>query len=170
MATLGVTPIMHNERLYPAAFALLVTGLFSVVDVRLFGESWPLTWLPFAVVALWPRQVSVWPTGLLLLLGGLWVDWTSWGAPGQWPLVFLLTYAVIRPNARSATRGLLAGLSRFAVALLIGVPVFLGTGWIVYGSFPDWAVLARGLVATFLLLPFLILVRDGLAGRMSEDD
>ncbi|MGB3456797.1 MAG: hypothetical protein WBG08_01800 [Litorimonas sp.] len=169
MATLGVTPIMHNERLIPAAFALLVTGLISVVDIRLFGESWPLTWLPLVVVALWPRQVAVWPSGLLLLAGGLWVDWTSWGAPGQWPLVFLLTYALIRPDARSPSRGIATGALRFIAALCVGVPVLVLTGWVVYGAWPDWGTLARGVASVLVLLPLLILVRDGVARRMSEE-
>jgi hypothetical protein len=170
MAYLGVTPVQHNERLFPAALALLLAGLFSVLEVRVFGQSWPLTWLPFAVVALWPRQVGVWPTGLILLLGGLWVDWTSWGAPGQWPLVFLLTYAVIRPDFREGARGLAAGMSRFALSLCVGVPVLILTGWTVYESWPDWGTLGRGIIITLLLVPLLIGVRDRLAGRMSFED
>ena len=170
MAYLGVAPVQHNERLVPTALALLLTGLFSVVEIPLFGQSWPLTWLPFAVVALWPRQVGVWPSGLLLLMGGLWVDWTSWGAPGQWPLVYLLTYALIRPDFRGDARGVAAGMSRFALSLLIGVPIFIATGWAVYESLPDWGTLGRGIVITTLLVPILIYFRDRIAARMSVDD
>lgn len=170
MGYLGVAPVQRNERLLPTALALLVTGLLSVLEIRLFNESWPLTWLPFAVVALWPRKVGVWPSGLLLLLGGLWVDWTSWGAPGQWPLVFLLTYALIRPDIRGGSRGLGAGMTRFALALLIGVPVLILTGWAVYEAWPDWGTLGRGVVMTTLLLPIFIYLRDKLADRMSVDD
>ncbi|WP_298911839.1 hypothetical protein [uncultured Algimonas sp.] len=170
MAVFGMSPTTRNDRLIPAVLALLVTGLVSVVDVRLFGESWPLTWLPFAVVALWPRHVSTGASGLLLLAGGLWVDWTSWGAPGQWPLVFLITYALIRPGARGGRRGLLAGIRRFVLALLVGVPVMILTGWMVYESWPDWMALGRGLLVVTVILPIFILVRDGLAGRMSEED
>lgn len=169
MAYLGVAPIQRNERLIPAAFALLLVGLLSVIEVRLFGQSWPLTWMPFAIVALWPRQVGVWPSGLLLLLGGLWLDWTSWGAPGQWPLVFLLTYALIRPDIRGSARGFGAGMTRFALALLVGVPVLILTGWAVYEAWPDWGTLGRGLVMTTCLMPILIYLRDTLANRMSVD-
>lgn len=170
MAYLGTAPIQHNERLIPAAFALLGTGLISVLEIRLFGQSWPLTWLPFAVVALWPRQVGVWPSGLLLLLGGLWIDWTSWGAPGQWPLIFLTTYGIIRPDFRGEARGLGAGMTRFFFALLVGVPVLVLSGWAVYEAWPDWGTLGRGLVMATLLVPVLVYMRDRIARRMSQDD
>ena len=170
MAYLGVSPVQRNERLFPAALALLATGLICAIDVRLFGQSWPLTWLPFAVVALWPRKVGVWPSGVLLLAGGLWVDWTTWGAPGQWPLVFLITYALIRPDIRGSARGLAEGLTRFNLALLVGVPVLALSGWAVYESWPDPGALGRGIVATLLLVPVMIFLRDGLAGRMGGED
>lgn len=170
MAYLGVNPAQRNARLIPAAFALVLMGLICVVDIRLFNQSWPLTWLPFTIVALWPRRVGALQTGLLLLVGGLWVDWTTWGAPGQWPLVFLLTYALIRPDINDAARGLGPGMKRFTLALLIGVPVLIATGWVVYESWPDWAVLGRGILMATLTAPIIILVRDGVAARMSQDD
>lgn len=170
MAYLGVSPSMRNEKLVPAILALLVAGLMSAVDIRLFGQSWPLTWIPFAAVALWPRRVGLWATGFLLFLGGLWVDWTTWGAPGQWPLVFLLTFALIRPDVRSGARGLSAGMTRFTVSLCIGLPVFILTGWAVYESWPDWGALGRGVVVAVLCAPFMIILRDRLAVRMSGDD
>jgi hypothetical protein len=161
MAYLGVSPILRNERLIPAAVTLLIAGLVSAVDIRLFGQSWPLTWIPFAAVALWPRRVGLWASGLLLFVGGLWVDWTTWGAPGQWPLVFLLTYALIRPDIR---------MTRLTLALSVGLPVFILTGWTVYESWPDWGSLGRGVVVAVLLVPFMIFLRDKLAVRMSGDD
>ncbi len=170
MAYLDISPAQRNEQLVPAAFALLIIGLISAVDVRLFDESWPLTWLPFVVVALWPRRVSVWPSGILLLVGGLWVDWTTWGAPGQWPLVFLLTYALIRPDIRSDARGLGVGMTRFMIALLVGVPVLILTGWVVYGSWPDWGVLGRGIVVATVMAPVIVFLRDQLADRMTRGD
>ncbi|MGB6230469.1 MAG: hypothetical protein WBF53_10125 [Litorimonas sp.] len=170
MAYLGIAPAQRNEQLFPAGFALLVTGLVSAVDIRLFGQSWPLTWLPFAVVALWPRNVGALPSALLLFAGGIWVDWTSWGAPGQWPLIFLLTYAIMPSSRSDAMRGLAAGMGRFVGSLFIGVPVLIATGWVVYDTWPDWGALARGLVVAVVILPFAILLRDRLAGRMSGDD
>lgn len=170
MGYLGVSPVQRNLRLLPAAFALLLTGLISAVDIRLFGQSWPLTWLPFAVVALWPRKVGVIPSSLLLFIGGLWIDWTTLGAPGQWPLVFLLTYAIIRPDIRGSARGYAPGLMRFILALLIGVPVLILTGWAVYDVWPDIRVLLRGVFMAFLVVPIMIYFRDGLADRMSGDD
>lgn len=170
MAYLGVSPIQRNSRLFPAALALLVTGLICAVDIRLFDQSWPLTWLPFVIVALWPRRVGTIQSGLLLLVGGLWVDWTTWGAPGQWPLVFLLTYAIIRPDINGEARGLPAGMARFALALLVGLPVLILTGWVVYDSLPDWAVLGRGLAVAVIAMPMIILLRDQLAGRLGGEE
>ena len=170
MAYLGVNPILRNERLIPAAFTLLLAGLISAVDVRLFGQSWPLTWIPFAAVSLWPRRVGLWGSALLLFIGGLWVDWTTWGAPGQWPLVFLLTYALIRPDIRGSARGLASGMTRFTLALAVGLPVFVLTGWTIYESWPDWGSLGRGVVVAVILVPIMIFMRDKLAVRMGGDD
>lgn len=170
MAYLGTSPALRNEKLIPAALALLIAGLISALDIRFFGSTWPLTWIPFAAVALWPRRVGVWPSSLLLFIGGLWVDWTTWGVPGQWPVVFLLTYALIRPDIREGARGLAAGMTRFILALCVGLPVFILTGWAIYEVWPDWELLGRGVAVAFIVAPLMIFIRDRLAIRMSQDD
>ncbi|GLQ19309.1 hypothetical protein ACFFUB_12885 [Algimonas porphyrae] len=170
MAALGAYPVHRNTHLIPAMLVFLLSGLLTVLELRLFGQSWPLTWLPLAVVALWPRQVAMLPTALLFMLGGLWVDWTTLGAPGQWSLVFLIAYLLVSPGRSEGDRGLTVGMSRFAATLAIGLPVFILTGRLVYGIWPDWAALGRGVCVATVLVPLLILGRDALARRMSRDD
>jgi hypothetical protein len=60
-------------------------------------------------------------------------------------------------------------MTRFALALLVGVPSLIFTGWAVYEALPDWGTLGRGLVMTTFLMPILIYLRDKLADRMSAD-
>lgn len=170
MATSHTYHVQRNSHLIPATVLFLITGLLTVLEVRLFGQSWPLTWLPFAVVALWPRQVAILPSGLLMMVGGLWVDWTTLGAPGQWSLIFLMTYFFMRPGRKEGERGLTAGMARLALALMVGLPLFILTGRLLYGIWPDWSSLGRGVAIVIILTPVLILGRDMLARRMSGDD
>lgn len=160
----------RNGHLLPAAVALLLAGMAAPLHIVLGGASWPLIWLPFSIVALWPRQVAALPSAILLLLGGLWVDWTTLGATGQWASVFLITYAVVRPDLAESVRGMVSGLARTGQALLIGLPVLVLTGRVVYGLWPDVMALSRGLLVLLLLLPLIIVIRDLFAGRLSRND
>lgn len=170
MTFLPTTVVRRNSHLVPAGLALALTGLMSPLHITLAGQSWPLIWLPFAVVALWPRQASALPSAFLLFAGGLWVDVATLGAPGQWPLVFLTTYAVLRPDWSEPGRGLVRGFLRTVQALLVGVPVLLLSGWAVWTGWPDAAMLGRGLAVLLLSLPLIIVLRDLFAGRLSSDD
>ena len=164
------TPVRRNGHLVPTALALAVTGLLCVLHLRLLGASWPLLWLPVTVVALWPSRVSPVLSALVLVAGGLWVDFATLGAPGQWPLVFLMIYAVIRPDQRAAPNGLVSGLSRVAVALIIAVAVLGLTGRIVYGVWPDVTSIGRGVLVAMLLSPLAIAGRAAATRAMSGDD
>ena len=170
MAFVSQAPIRRNSHLVPAALALGLAGLLSPVHLSLFGQSWPLTWLAFAVMALWPRQASPVPSALLLFAGGLWVDWATLGAPGQWALVFALTYAVVRPDQSEPMRGLGTSVWRVVMALLVGVPVFVLSGWFVYGAWPDGLALGRGLLVLLVTLPLIAVLRDVFAGRLTRED
>ena len=171
MATYAASaPVRRNSHLIPAALALAVAGLLSPLHVSLFNVSWPLVWLPFAVVALWPRQASAVPSAVILFFGGLWVDVATLGALGQWPLIFLVTYAVVRPDMAEPGGGVARSLARVATALLVAVPVLALSGRFVYGVWPDWGVVGRGLFVLIVSLPFIALLRDLFAGRLSRDD
>lgn len=170
MTFVSTTSARRNSHLVPAALALALTGLLSPLHINLLGQTWPLVWLPFAVVALWPRQASAVPSAVLLFIGGLWVDVATLGAPGQWPLVFLATYSILRPDWAEPGRGVLRGILRVIQALAVGVPVLLLSGWAVWGGWPDWAALGRGVAVLWVALPFLIVLRDLLGHRMSRDD
>ena len=170
MAFVSQAPVRRNSHLIPAGFALVVTGLLCVLHMRFLGVSWPLLWLPFAVVSLWPRQASPVPSAVLIFIGGLWVDWVTLGVPGQWPAVMLVTYAILRPDLGEPVRGVVVAYARFAQALIIGVPVFVLSGRLVYTVWPDPFALLRGIAIVIVLLPLIALVRDLAAGRLSGDD
>ena len=162
--------IRRNSHLVPAGLALFLLGLVAPLHLSLFGASWPLLWLPLAVVGLWPRQASCVPSALMLFVAGLWIDWVTLGAVGQWPLVFVGAYAIMRPDLADAGRGLVRGLSRCAGALLIGLIIFGLSGWFIYGVLPDIALLSRGVLVFAVSLPLLILLRDLIAGYAAQDD
>ncbi len=159
MTFINQTPVRRNSHLIPAGFALAVSGLLCVLHLQLFGASWPLLWLPVTVIALWPSRVGPVLSALLLVVAGLWVDFVTLGAPGQWPLVFLVIYSVIRPDRRPAPNSVISGLSRVAVALIIAVLVHSLSGRVVYGVWPDVTSVGRGVLVAMLLTPLVILGR-----------
>lgn len=159
----------RNTDLIPAALALILAGLASAIHVNAFGVSWSFLWLPFLLVAIWPRRAGSFPSALLLFFAGIWVDWTTLGALGQWSTVFLVTYLVTRPDRQATERGVLPAYRRFCVALLVGISAYVVTGWLVYGAWPDWFSLMRGVFVAALILPFAALLRDRLARRMSRE-
>jgi hypothetical protein len=162
--------VRRNGHLVPAAIALFLAGLISPLHIIVFGLSWPLLWVPLAIVGLWPRQASSLPSSLILFVAGLWIDWVTLGAVGQWPLVFVAVYAFTRPDLAEPGRGLVRGLARSASALLIGFVLFALSGWFIYGVWPDAGVVAKGVVVFVLSLPVIILLRDLIAGRTGQDD
>ena len=170
MAFVNPAPIRRNSHLVPTAVALALAGLFSPVHLTLFDQPWSLVWLPFVILSLWPRQAGPVASCILLFLAGLWVDWATLGATGQWPFVFLVTYAVIRPDQAERVRGLTVAFVRLAKALLVGGPVFVLSGWLVYGAWPDWIALGRGIFVAVVMLPLVAFARDMFAGRLAGDD
>ena len=170
MTFVNQTPVRRNGHLVPAALALAAAGLLCVLHLRLFGSSWPLLWLPVTVVALWPSRVGPVLSAVALVAGGLWVDFATLGAPGQWPLVFLMIYAIIRPDQRPAPDGFVSGLSRVAVALILAVVVIGVTGRVVYGVWPDVTSVGRGVLVAMLLSPLVILGRAAATRAVSGDD
>ena len=164
------TPIRRNSHVIPTAIGLVLAGLLCVLHLRLFGMGWPLLWLPVAVVALWPSRVGPVLSGLVLAVVGLWVDFVTLGAPGQWSFVFLSVYLAIRPDLRLPPDGFATALARVAAALLVAAIVFTLTGRAIYGSWPDLAPMGRGLLTTLLLSPVVIAVRAALARSLSGDD
>lgn len=161
--------IERNSTLIPAGLSLVLTGLASAVHINFIGASWSLIWLPFIIVALWPRRTGIFASACLIFLAGLWVDWTTLGAIGQWPLVYLISYFGTRPDKPSMENGIIPAYRRLGLALIIGVPVYIATGWIVYGVFPDWYALFRGVAFAALILPIVALIRDNLAQRFGRD-
>lgn len=158
----------RNVDLIPAILSLAVASLVSAVHIDLFGTTWSLLWLPFLIVALWPRRAHPLVTAVILFLAGLWLDWATLGAPGQWALVFLITFAILRPDLEARPRGVLAAYRRFGAALLLGVPVFIVTGWLVYRAWPDWISLVKGVSLAALILPVISFLRDRIALQMGE--
>ena len=170
MAYVSGIPARRNSHLIPAGIALLLGGLVAPLHITLLGASWPLIWVPFAVVAMWPGRASALPSALMLLLGGLWVDWATLGPMGQWSLVYLVTYAVMRPDTSESGRGMAVQVARAVPALLVALPVLALTGRFVYGVWPEWTVVARGIVVFALSVPVLALGREIFASRLSGDD
>ena len=170
MTFVSQTPVRRNGHAVPMVLALALAGLLCVLHLRLFGQSWPLMWLPVAVVALWPSRVGPALSGVVLCAAGLWVDFVTLGAPGQWSIAFLAVYVALRPDLRPPPQGFVSALARVAAALLVAAVMVTATGRLVYGSWPDVAALGRGVATAMLLSPLVIAARAGVARSLSGDD
>lgn len=144
---------------------LVIAGLFAAtmlafLNVNIGGQSVSLTALPLAFIALWPRNVHPILTIILVLIFGIFLDWGSGGAPGQWALVFLAVFGILRPDRRGGTLSLILAIRNWLIAALIAFIILCVTGWFVYGIWPNLNVLARQFGLITLLFPFLYLFRQ----------
>ena len=169
MAFTTSTPVNPGKTLLPSTIALIIAVLLSPIHVSALGVSWSLIWLPFLVLALWSRSAPIFPTAIAFFIGGMWVDWVTLGALGQWSFVYLVTILVRFSPRASKESGIGRAYIRFGLCLLVGLPVYALTGWAVYASLPDWLTLCRGLLFVAILVPPVAALRDVVARRYGQD-
>ncbi len=98
--------------------------VMSLVDIRFAGLNLSFMWLPLIGVFLWPRGAETSSSAGLLLIAGLLFDIISDGAIGVWPIIFLVTLLILRPNKRSRNVtfiSLWTGFFIWASALLLAI-------------------------------------------------
>ncbi|WP_409431846.1 hypothetical protein ACJ3XI_06365 [Litorimonas sp. RW-G-Af-16] len=160
----------QSSRIVPATLALIFAALMSFVSLNISGSTIALTWLPLLLITLWPRQVpSVYSIALFLAVG-LFVDWGSAGAPGQWAIIYLAVFAVLRPDRRAKPIGFVQAVQYWVVALITGLVLLVVTGWFVYGVLPNTLSLARQVGLVTVLLPIVFALRGGLRYILTDAD
>jgi len=144
----------------PACLALLISGFVSVLHVNLPGGSVSLLLLPMLIVSLWPRGVNAIVTIITFFLMGIFMDWGTHGALGQWALVYLAIFSVLRPDRRDGPVRFINAIVLWLLGLLIGTGALIVTGWMVYAALPSFTVLLRQALLVSALMPFVIVIRN----------
>lgn len=162
-------PIRSVKAAIFAALALFFGGALSIISVNIAGQSISFAFIPLLVIAIWPRRASQIISVIFIFAAGLFTDWASGGVTGQWALVFLLVWMLLRPelrdNAYSISQFMLAWLAICGFAFgLLSV-----TGWFAYRVLPDYMAFSRQILLVTALLPPIFGLRHWLA-RFSRSD
>jgi len=95
-------PIRKKTPAIVAAIALFLVGAISIGGFHAFGSRYGFGFLPILVLAIWPRYASPLLSIALVFCAGFFVDWATGGILGQWALIFVVIWGVLRPEMRSA--------------------------------------------------------------------
>lgn len=157
----GLAPkrVIKKTSFLPVLIAFTICVFVAFMHVNVAGRVLSLLCLPLLFVALWPRNLNAQLSILIFLFAGLFVDWGSAGAPGQWALVYLAVFAVTRPDQRLAPLSFWLAIRNWFVAVVIAAIILIVSGSFVYGVWPNFAVLAWQFGAMTALLPILYLFR-----------
>lgn len=153
-----------------AGLALFLGGALSIVSVNIWGQSISFAFIPLLVIAIWPRRANEIVSVTLVFAAGLFTDWASGGVTGQWALVFLMTWMLLRPelrdNAYSASQFITAWLAICGLALIL----LSLTGWFAYRILPDFMTFVRQIALVTVLLPLIFGLRHWLARLFGSDE
>lgn len=158
MASFLANSSSDGLQVVPATLGLLLFSVVGFLSLNLGNQTITLTWLPLLIISLWPRRILPSLTIVLFLVFGLFIDWGSVGAPGQWALVYLTCLLVLRPDKRVNPINFSGAIKNWFIAAITAAIVISVTGWIVYGRLPDAYVLAQqaGLVTLFMPIFYLL--------------
>lgn len=143
--------------------AVLTTAMLSflgVLNFSLFGFDFSLQWLPLLAVSLWPKGASPVRSVIAILILGLIHDWLVFGIPGQWALIFLLSFAAVRPFERLKSLTFGQAIIYWALSVAIGATVFALSGRMIYDQWPNWVAMFQAIVSATILLPFFWLFQQ----------
>jgi len=143
-----------------ACFSLFVCSVLSVLNINLPGGSVSLLLLPLLIVSLWPRVVNSIISIAAFFIMGILVDWGTNGALGQWAMIYLAVYAVLRPDRREQSVSFIGAVGLWLLGLLVGTVMLIVTGWIVYAALPNFVGLLKQVVLVSLLMPIVVAVRS----------
>lgn len=162
-----------SRKVWPAVIAgvsLFIAGALSIAGLNLFGVRVGFGFIPLIVLAIWPRRADPLVSICIVFAAGLFTDWATGGIRGQWTLVFVLVWGFLRPEIRddpfAPVHLLLIWLATCGLALL----VLSITGFFVFGIMSDVASMGRQMIFATVLMPFLMLLRHGLAVRFNEHE
>jgi len=82
------------------------------------------------------------------------LDWLVFGIPGQWALIFILSFAAIRPFERIKSITLGQAVFSWIICIGVGLAVFSVSGRLIYDQWPNWVALFRAILSASILFPF----------------
>ena len=148
----------------PASLAFFVSIFISVLHLNLPEPigSVSLLLLPLLMVALWPSGVNAVVTIVTFLLMGIFMDWGTNGALGQWAFIYLTVFTVLRPDRRENYVNFIGAVGLWVIGALIGVVMLIVTGWLVYGVLPNFPILFKQICLVSLLMPLVVITRNAI--------
>ena len=161
-------PLRKKTPAVVAGVALFLAGAISIAGLNVFGERVGLGFIPYLVLAIWPRRANTLVSLGFVFFGGFFTDWSSGGIVGQSSLIFVLIWGFLRPELRSSP---FSPVGLFLVWLAIcglALVVMFLSGMFVLGVQPDFAVLGRQMILATALLPLFLLMRRGVEMRFSD--
>lgn len=136
-----------------AVLTTAILSFFGILNFALFGFEFSLQWLPLLAVALWPSGASPIRSIIALLILGLIHDWLVFGIPGQWALIFILSFAAIRPYERIRSLTFGQAILFWMISVSIGFAVFSITGRLIYDQWPNWVAMFRAILSATIIFP-----------------
>jgi len=88
------------------------------------------------------------------------MDWGSNGALGQWALVYLTVFVVLRPDRRDGSVSFFDAIGLWCIGLTVGVIMLIVTGWLVYGVLPNFIELLWQALLVSVLMPVVVGLRN----------
>lgn len=163
----------QTRKVWPAlvaSLAVFLAGALSIGGVNLFGVHFGFGFIPFLIIAIWPRRAHRVISIAIVFFAGLFMDWATGGVVGQCALIFVLIWGFLRPELRASPfEPINLFLIWLAICGLALVVIFI-SGYFVFGILPDFAPLGRQMVLATVFLPLLMLLRYGLAVRFSDNE
>ncbi len=144
----------------PACFGLVVATFLSVLHINIPGGNVSLLLLPLLMVSLWPSGVNGVVSVLILFSMGVFMDWGTNGALGQWSIIYLTVFTILRPDKREGVTSFIGALALWFIGLAVGGLMLIVTGWLVYGVLPNFTVLFRQALLISILMPLIVLIRN----------
>lgn len=153
-----------------AGVALILSGALSIGGVNMFGAYFGFSFVPLLVLTIWPRHANTGVSLIFVFLAGLFTDWGTGGIIGQWALVFLVIWGLLRPELRGLPFSPIGLLTAWIAICGLSFILLSVSGWFVFGVMPDFAALGRQAVSATLLLPVALLMRYIFAKRIGENE
>ncbi|MEP1230567.1 MAG: hypothetical protein ABJG88_07810 [Litorimonas sp.] len=157
-----VTPHINtsSRNFIPASLSLFVCVFLSVLHINIAGESISLLLLPLLIVSLWPREVNTVVTIGTFFVIGIFLDWGTNGVLGQWAIVYLTVFAILRPNRRDHSLSFFNAVSLWCAGLAIATVMLIITGWLAYGVLPNFTTLFRQALLICAFMPVVVFTRN----------
>lgn len=150
----------YADNIPHALFGFIITLaliIFGLINLRFFGVSISLIWLPLMGVFLWPRFAAPVISVILIFIAGILQDILNAQSTGFSSILFLLVYVFLRPRLDFEDLGLATLWTRFGgvVALTIGLILLFK----VFGNSVSISNFPLQVLVTLLTFPIFLSLR-----------